>query len=217
MLSSSGLSEDFWGAAIAHAALIKNVVPHSATKSVPWRMVTGRDFDYGLLKPFGAHSYVHVPEVQRQARRPRTPGLASTLPPMSHRVLLTKPGRIVSSLHVSVTEQTPCSSPSASAPRQARHQGELLLLDNGLPLAAPARPVPALPPAAEADVVPLAPAALPPPPIPLDAAPTTSAPARFFAQATASPAPRPVSFSSSSSGTGSSSASSYSCGSSSTS
>lgn len=203
MLSSSGLSEDFWGAAIAHATLIKNVVPHSATKSVPWREVTGRDFDYGLLKPFGAHSYVHVPEAHRGKlgdRAQHGTWIGVDLASMSHRILLSKSGHTVSSLHVSVTEQTPSSSPSASAPQQARHRGELLLLDDGLPLAAPVRPVPALPPAAAADVVPLAPAApqqpepdLPPPPIPLDAAPAT--PARALAQAAASPAPRPMSFS----------------------
>jgi hypothetical protein len=204
MLSSSGLSEDFWGAAIAHAALIKNVVPHSATKSVPWRMVTGRDFDYGLLKPFGAHSYVHVPEAHRGKlgdHAQHGTWIGVDLASMSHRILLSKSGHIVSSLHVSVTVQTPSSSPSASAPQQARHQGELLLLDGGSPLATPARPEPVLPPA---DIAPLAPAAphqlepdLPPSPIPLDAAPATPAPVRTFAQAAASPAPRPTSFSTS--------------------
>ena len=105
MLASSGLAKDFWGAAMLHAALLKNVLPHSTTGAIPWNEVTGRSFDYDLLKPFGVDAFVHVPHTQRsklddRARHGLWIGVDTTS--MSGKVLMSDSNRVVSSLHVSV-------------------------------------------------------------------------------------------------------------------
>ena len=71
MLASSGLAKDFWGAAMLHAALIKNVIPHSTTGAISWNEVTGHSFDYDLLKPFGVDAFVHVSVGKRPRGRPQ--------------------------------------------------------------------------------------------------------------------------------------------------
>lgn len=117
MLRASDLDNKYWGAAITHAALIKNVVPHSATNSVPWTLVHGKTFDLRLLHRFGAPATVHIPEVQRLKlgiRGRRAMWLGVDIGTMSHQVQLMDTGRLVASLHLAIHDSALFSTLSAS-------------------------------------------------------------------------------------------------------
>ena len=54
MLLTSGLPDEYWNLAYAHATLIRNVLPKSAKDfQTPWKMAYGKDFNYRSLRvPF---------------------------------------------------------------------------------------------------------------------------------------------------------------------
>ena len=180
MLAAASLSDEYWGAALLHAALLKNIVPHSTTKQIPWTHATGRAFDHRLLHRFGSPCFVHVPDTQRnklQARARLGVWLGIDLRSMSHLVRLVDTNRTVSSIHVSIHERATLHAATRSPPVER----EVTVFTDvpGGPAAPPVAvgpPVAALPPpqavAADAPLAvpalvaapPVAPAAPAPPP-----------------------------------------------------
>ena len=118
MLATADLPQTYWGAAILHATLLKNILPHSTTGKAPWEDATGRVFDASILRTFGATCFVHVPDNQRgklDDRARHGTWLGVDLASMSHTVLLKDTGRLVSTHHLSIhedLERAPHAAPS---------------------------------------------------------------------------------------------------------
>ena len=67
MLHGAGLSDDFWGEAVATAVVLRNRSPTVAVKdTTPYECFNGRKPDVAHLKVFGCDTYMHVPKELRK-------------------------------------------------------------------------------------------------------------------------------------------------------
>lgn len=67
MIGYAGLSESYWGEAVATAAYIRNRVPTRALKEKmsPYQKWYGRSADLSHLKVFGCVAFAHIPDCKR--------------------------------------------------------------------------------------------------------------------------------------------------------
>ena len=73
MLADSGLGKEFWGAALVHAAYVRNRVPTSAKGGkVPLTLLTGKEPDLSKLRRFGCAAYVHTERSLRAKWDPKS-------------------------------------------------------------------------------------------------------------------------------------------------
>ncbi len=71
LLQDSGLPNMFWGEAVRHAVMLKNISPMSRSDKTPWELFTGEKPDLSKLSVFGSLAYVFVPKEKRQKLDPR--------------------------------------------------------------------------------------------------------------------------------------------------
>ena len=93
MLSSSGLSRDFWAKAAYTACYIINRSPASALNmKTPEEMWTGRPADYSVLRVFGCPAYAHVRESKLDSRAKKCIFLGYASGVKGYRLWCTEPG-----------------------------------------------------------------------------------------------------------------------------
>ena len=67
MLHSAKLPKSYWGLAVKHATMLRNVSPSSALSGMtPFECVYGYKPNLATLRKFGSHAYVNTPKDQRK-------------------------------------------------------------------------------------------------------------------------------------------------------
>jgi len=66
LLQDAGLPKSFWGEAVVHATLLKNISPVRHCAKTPWEMMSGSQPNLEGLAVFGSLAYVHVPADRRK-------------------------------------------------------------------------------------------------------------------------------------------------------
>ena len=72
MLSDAQAPSEFWGHAVAHAAMLRNLSPTANAEVTPWELYTGHRPDLKLMRVWGCLCYCHVPDDLRTKLDPKT-------------------------------------------------------------------------------------------------------------------------------------------------
>jgi len=104
MLLAAGLPKSYWGAAMRHAALLRNLSPSTGAKGqVPLQLLTGSTIPVSRLRIFGCRAYVHDSRTGRKKWDPKARTgvyLGHCLLNNAHYVRLLDTGAIVETIHV---------------------------------------------------------------------------------------------------------------------